>query len=168
MNKAWVFSDNISTEEIIRGPNVWRQDYHKYLFDIARKDLNQAIQLDSTRGDFFVAGKNFGIGSSRQRAVEGLILIGIKAVIAKSFATVYGDTAVSVGLPIYKFSRDENVDIDDGDILELDEDNLLVIDQTKHKHYRLMPVSNVIREVLKGGGIIRYINEHGDWPQLKK
>jgi len=51
-------------------------------------------------GDLVVTGKNFGAGSSRQQAVDCFRSLGISAVIAASFGSIYERNAINSGFPI--------------------------------------------------------------------
>jgi 3-isopropylmalate/(R)-2-methylmalate dehydratase small subunit len=51
-------------------------------------------------GDVIVAGKNFGMGSSREQAAEALKHLGLAGVVAKSFAGIFYRNAINLGLPV--------------------------------------------------------------------
>jgi 3-isopropylmalate dehydratase small subunit len=50
-------------------------------------------------GDLVWAGANFGCGSSRQQAVDALLALGVRAIIARSFGAIYWRNAINAGLP---------------------------------------------------------------------
>lgn len=54
----------------------------------------------SARGDFVVAGPNFGCGSSRQQAVDCFLTLGVGALIAPSYGAIYERNAINAGLPV--------------------------------------------------------------------
>jgi len=72
MGKAWKFGDNVDTDAIIPGKYLVISDgdeLAKHIFENVRGDLREKIK----RGDFIVAGRNFGCGSSREHD-KGLII----------------------------------------------------------------------------------------------
>ena len=83
--KVWVLGDDIDTDIII--PTEYLalktgEDMKPYAFSPLRPELAGKIKP----GDIIVAGKNFGCGSSREQAPEVIKALGIKCVIAKSYA----------------------------------------------------------------------------------
>jgi 3-isopropylmalate dehydratase, small subunit len=50
-------------------------------------------------GDIVVGGESFGIGSSREQAVQALAELGVGAIIAKSFARIFYRNALNLGVP---------------------------------------------------------------------
>lgn len=69
-------------------------------------------------GDFVVGGENFGCGSSREQAPGVLKALGVKAVIAKSFARIFFRNAINIGLPAI-VCKDLPDDVKTGDTMEL-------------------------------------------------
>ena len=69
-------------------------------------------------GDIVVAGKNFGMGSSREQAAQVLTKLGIAAVIASSFGGIFYRNAFNLGLPA----------IISADVNQIEQDHKVVID----------------------------------------
>lgn len=95
--KAWKFGDDIDTDVIIPTqylalPTV--EEMKQYAFEPLRPEVAALIRS----GDIIVAGKNFGCGSSREQAPEVLCALGVKCVIAKSFARIFFRNAINNGL----------------------------------------------------------------------
>ena len=80
--------DNIDTDVIIPGTYLKIHDYNE-LATHAMEGLDPDFPSKVKEGDFIVAGKNFGCGSSREHAPIALSTCGIKAVIAVSFARIF-------------------------------------------------------------------------------
>ena len=99
--KAMVFGDYMNTDIII--PSQYLEDsdpnvYCKYVMAALRPTTWQEIQ---DQGDtIFVAGLDFGSGSSREQAPDAIRFAGVKAVIAESFASIFFRNCVNVGLPL--------------------------------------------------------------------
>src|ERR1017187_4673967 len=97
--RVYKFGDNVNSDIIIPG---------RYLIYIDRERLAQhAFEMlgegfpDKLRSfDIFVAGRNFGCGSAREQAATAIQGLGIKAVVASSFARTFYRNAINDGLPI--------------------------------------------------------------------
>ncbi len=92
--------DNISTDQIIPGPYAYIQDMKEmagHVLEGADRTLKERFK---TTGNIFVAGSNFGCGSSREYAVIVLKELGVKAVVVKSAARIWYRNAVNLGLPV--------------------------------------------------------------------
>ena len=95
--KVWVLGDDIDTDIIIPTEYLALKtidDMKQYGFSPLRPELAGQIQ----KGDIIVAGKNFGCGSSREQAPGVLKALGVKAVIAKSFARIFFRNSINNGL----------------------------------------------------------------------
>ena len=95
--KVWVLGDDIDTDIII--PTEYLalktvQDMAPYAFSPLRPELASQIKP----GDIIVAGKNFGCGSSREQAPEIIKALGIRCVIARSFARIFFRNSINNGL----------------------------------------------------------------------
>ena len=93
-----VLGDNVDTDLIYPGRYLNITDREKtaeHLFELAWPDLRTALQP----GEFLVAGKNFGCGSSREQAAAALKFSGAGAVLAASFARIFYRNAINLGLP---------------------------------------------------------------------
>ena len=156
--KAWKFGDNISTDHIAPGRYFHLRsnlpELAKHVLEDAREDFAKNLK----KGDFVVAGKNFGLGSSREHAPTIIKLAGVSAVIAKSFARIFFRNAINVGLPVVICDTDK---IDEGDILSLDLEKGILIDETKNIEFKFSPLPPVMMRILKDGGLVEHIKKHG-------
>ena len=81
--KAWIVGDSIDTDLIVPSKVLTEQDPEKMLaatLELVIPDFYRKVQ----KGDFIIAGNNFGCGSSREEAVYVLKQLGIGAIIAFS------------------------------------------------------------------------------------
>jgi 3-isopropylmalate dehydrogenase/3-isopropylmalate/(R)-2-methylmalate dehydratase small subunit len=120
------------------------------------EDIDVSFASKVGGGDFIVAGKNFGCGSSREHAPVSIRAAGVSAVIAGSFARIFYRNSFNMGLPI--FEAPEAVDgIGSGDILSIDMDRGLLLNETKGKEYKFTPVPTFMQELVASGGLLNYM-----------
>ncbi len=97
--KAWVFGDNVDTDQIIPAEYLVTMDNSilaKHAFENALPEFSRKVR----RGDIVVAGRNFGCGSSREHAPRALIGAGVGCVVAESFARIFFRNSINIGLPV--------------------------------------------------------------------
>lgn len=158
--KAFKFGDNISTDHIAPG-----RLYHlrSNLPEFAKHVLEDADETFASRmkkGDFVVAGSNFGLGSSREHAPLIMKIAGVGAVLAKSFARIFYRNAINIGLLAIECDIDA---IDDGDELELDIEKGIITDLTNGSIIQIEPLPPVMIKLLKDGGLVEHIKKNGDF-----
>ena len=158
--KVFKFGDGISTDHIAPGrlfhlrSNL--EEFSKHVLEDA--DPNFASSMK--KGDFVVAGSNFGLGSSREHAPQIIKIAGVGAVIAKSFARIFYRNAINIGLLLIECDTDK---IDAGDELELDVQKGVLKDVTKNIEIEIMPLPDVMIKLLNDGGLIEHIKKNGDF-----
>lgn len=162
--RAWVLGDNISTDHIISGKYKFKAI--SSLEAMLPHLLEEVIPGFSERvrpGDVIVAGKNFGMGSSREHAPRLLKMAGVGAVIARSFARIFYRNSINIGLPVIEVEEIPNV-TEDGDIISVDLAEGVVANLSKGVREKFRPFPEEIMEILRAGGIVEYIREHGWFP----
>jgi 3-isopropylmalate/(R)-2-methylmalate dehydratase small subunit len=148
--------DNIDTDVIIPGTYLKIHDYAE-LASHAMEGLDPDFHKKVKEGDFILAGKNFGCGSSREHAPIALAHSGIKAILALSFARIFYRNAVDGAflLPI-EINEDSYKDISNGDELEINIDKNEITNITKNKNYQMKPFSEIIGKIIAAGGIFNF------------
>ena len=131
--KVWLLGDDIDTDIIIPTeylalPGV--EDMKKYAFSPLREELAGQIG----QGDIIVAGKNFGCGSSREQAPEIIKQLGVRCVIAKSFARIFFRNAINNGL--FTVTMGEKI-------------------QAGGKDYPITPLPENLMDILNAGGLVK-------------
>ena len=116
--KALCYGDHVDTDVIIPARYLNTSD-HKELAAHCMEDIDKNFHKRMEQGDVIVAGNNFGCGSSREHAPIAIKASGISCVVAKSFARIFYRNSINIGLPIVV----SDLDIKDGDQLEVDLDN---------------------------------------------
>jgi 3-isopropylmalate/(R)-2-methylmalate dehydratase small subunit len=148
--------DNIDTDVILPGTYLKLHDYSE-IAKHAMEGLDPEFHTKVKEGDFIVAGKNFGCGSSREHAPIALSHSGIKAVLALSFARIFYRNAVD-GAFLLPIEIDENAykSISDGDELELNTEKNEIKNLTKNQSYSMKPFSEIISKIIAAGGLFKY------------
>ncbi len=158
--KAIKLGDNISTDLIIPGRFTYLRSN---LPELAKHVLEDTIPGFTSRvqpGNFLVAGKNFGLGSSREHAPIVIKMSGISAILAKSAARIFFRNAINQGMPILLCDTDR---INSGDELEIDLTGGMVIDLTAGIELSCSKIPRLMSAILKEGGLIPYIKKHKDF-----
>ena len=125
--KAHRFSDDVNTDYIISGRYKFKTLDMNELGRHVMEDLDPGFYARLEKGDFLVAGKNFGCGSSREQAPLALKAAGVAAVLAESFARIYFRNSINNGLPALVCDTSQ---IADGDQLEIDLESGMISDTT--------------------------------------
>ena len=94
---AWKFGNDISTDHIAPGRLFHLRSNLPEMAKHVLEDADPAFASSMKKGDFVVAGKNFGLGSSREHAPTIIKLAGVNAVLAKSFARIFSVTLLILG-----------------------------------------------------------------------
>jgi len=120
-------------------------------------------------GGIVVGGSNYGQGSSREHAALAPMYLGIKAVIAKSFARIHHSNLVNFGiLPLQFVNEDDYNTLEQGDILvfkdviqSLDNNSEITVEnKTKGTNFKVKyNLSDREKEVIKAGGLLPYTKE---------
>ena len=154
--------DNISTDDILPGGSEIMSlrsnipEISKYTF--CRIDSAFAGNAIKKQGGFIVGGENYGQGSSREHAALAPKYLGVKAVIAKSFARIHAANLVNFGiLPLTFIDKQDYIGVEQGDALELNvkdlSENLLVKNLTKRKEVPVkLSLSDREKSEIKAGG----------------
>lgn len=96
--KTWRYGDNINTDMLFPGKYTYTCSTPEEIKPHLLEDLDPSFSKNVKEGDIIFAGKNFGCGSSREQPVVGLKAVGIKAVVAESFARIFYRAAINQGL----------------------------------------------------------------------
>ena len=153
--KAWKYGDDVDTDVIIPARYLNTSDPAE-LASHCMEDIDASFASKVAPGDFIVAGKNFGCGSSREHAPIAIKASGASAVIARSFARIFYRNAFNMGLPIFE-APDAVDEIEAGDRLAVDMERGSLRNETKGKEYRFTPIPPFMRELVAAGGLLNYI-----------
>ena len=160
--KAHVYGDNIDTDRIIPGKYTKTLDTSQLAAHVL-EDLDPDFAERVQTGDILVAGENFGCGSSREQAPLALQVSGISVVVAKSFARIFYRNAINIGLPLVEVGEH---DIKKNARLEVDLLGGQVTDKDAGRSYRATQMPEVMLEILRAGGLVPYLKEHGNYGRI--
>jgi 3-isopropylmalate/(R)-2-methylmalate dehydratase small subunit len=153
--KVWKFGNNIDTDLIIPARYLNTSD-PKELAKHAMEDADSKWITKMQKGDFIIAGENFGCGSSREHAPIALKAAGVSAVIAKSFARIFYRNAINIGLPILE-SKEAAKEIHQGDQVEVNLPKGIIKNLTSKMTYHAQPFPEFMQKIIKAGGLIKYL-----------
>lgn len=148
--RVWVLGDDIDTDIII--PTEYLalktiEDMKQYGFSPLRPELAAKIEP----GDIIVAGKNFGCGSSREQAPEVVKALGIRCVIARSFARIFFRNAINNGLLLIE-QPDLRDDIREGDSITVCVNRHI---DYQGKQYPITSLPDNLVEIIQAGGLVK-------------
>lgn len=162
--------DNITTDHIApAGAKVlpFRSNIEK-ISEFIFRDVQAGFKQHclSVGGGFIVAGQNYGQGSSREHAALAPMYLGIKAVIAKSFARIHQANLINFGIVPFTFANEADYDtIDEGDVLKISNLHqlapgkaMMVENVTKKTSFVVNhALSQLDIDILMAGGRLNYI-----------
>ncbi len=148
--KVWLMGNDIDTDiimptEYLVFPTI--DQMKPYAFSPLRPGLADLIRP----GDIIVAGSNFGCGSSREQAPEVVKALGVKCIIAKSFARIFFRNAINNGLLLI-----ENDSLAD-DVKEGDSITVTVNEKIDYngKEYPIVSLPDNLVDIIEAGGLVK-------------
>lgn len=159
MMRAWVFGNDVSTDDIIAGRYLALFEVRHDPRDLAKHVMESVDPTFATKvhkGDVIVAGKNFGCGSSREEAPIALKGAGVSAVVAESFARIFYRNSVNQGLPPLTCPGVRK-EFKSGNKIKIDLKSGIVRNVTTGKVFKVNPLPDFILAILGAGGLIPYL-----------
>jgi 3-isopropylmalate/(R)-2-methylmalate dehydratase small subunit len=150
---VWKFGENINTDEIIPARYLNTSDKDE-LAKHCMEDADPEFASKVEPGDYIVAGKNFGCGSSREHAPIAIKAAGLAGVIAPSFARIFFRNAINMGLPIYESSEAAEA-LETGDVIDVDM-TAGTIRASNNRAFSFKPYPQEIKEIIDAGGLMAY------------
>lgn len=155
MGKIFRFNKDVDTDQIIASqyllfPTI--DEMKEHTFESLNSDFARLVKP----GDFVVADENFGCGSSREQAPSVLKALGVKAVVAKSFARIFYRNSINIGMPVIVSKELYDV-VQEGDEMELDLEKGII--RTGGKEYACTKLPAQMQAILDQGGLIASLNK---------
>ena len=150
---ALKYGDNINTD-IISPPAYMElpiQEAARY----AMSPVDDTFADRCRPGDIFVAEKNLGSGSSRETAPLTLRALGIKTIVAQSYARIFYRNCINLG--ILAIECPETDKISEGDKLEIDYQNGVIHNLTTGRELPCDPIPSHIMDLVARGGLVEYL-----------
>ncbi len=151
--KVWKYGDNINTDMLFPGKYTYTCSTAEEIKPHLLEDLDPSFSKNVVKGDIIFAGKNFGCGSSREQPVVGLKAVGIKVVVAESFARIFYRSAINQGLILIE-CPDAVEAYSEGDDINLDVDNGKIVVGGKTFSFPKLPKE--ILAIRDAGGLLEY------------
>ncbi len=162
--KAIKLPDNINTDFIISGRYKFAITDMKELAKHIMEDIDPEFPKKIIPGkSVIVAGKNFGMGSSREQAPLVIKEAGILAVLAPSFARIFYRNSFNIGLPLVQV---QTKDISTDDELDIDLDKGLIKNITSQNVLKIEPLPGFMQDILTEGGIVNYYKKYSHLPKV--
>lgn len=152
--KAWVFGDNVDTDQIIPAEYLVTMDNEelaKHAFENAMPEFAGSVK----KGDAVVAGRNFGCGSSREHAPRALMGAGVSCVIAESFARIFFRNAINIGLPVVETKLASKP----GDMITVKLKEGRARNETTGKDAEFQRYPPFVMMLIEKGGLVPYTKE---------
>lgn len=154
MNRAFVYGDDIDTDALAPGQYMGGGIEQIATHCLETIDPDFASQVRP--GDVLIAGKNFGMGSSREQAAQALKHLGLAGVVARSFAGIFYRNAINLGLPVF-VGGPEIAAIRPGDRVELDVANSRLV--TANGSIQLEPLPDFLLAMIADGGLVPHLEK---------
>jgi len=153
--RVFLFGDDIDTDQLAPGQYMKGgiAELATHCLEAARPDFAHTVKP----GDVLVAGRNFGMGSSREQAAEALKFLGVAGVVARSFAGIFYRNAINLGLPVM-VAADDPGRIADGMEAELDIAGAM-LRPAREAALALEPLPENLRSLLADGGLVPHLKK---------
>ena len=157
--RCFVFGDNIDTDALAPGQYIKGP-----IEELARHCLESAdagFAASVKAGDIVVAGRNFGMGSSREQAAQALRVLGVGGVVAVSFGGIFFRNAINLGLPVFVAADATQLkeNTQPGDRLALDAAAATLHNLTENTVIDLQPLPDFLLDMLSAGGLVAVLEK---------
>lgn len=150
--RAFVFGDKIDTDVLAPGP--YMRGSIKELASHCLEAVDPNFAREVQPGDVIIAGESFGIGSSREQAVQALAQLGVGALLAKSFARIFYRNALNLGMPALVCPE---LQASRGDDIEVQAAAGIVINHTLGREFRCEKIPGELLEIVAIGGLMPWL-----------
>ena len=152
--RVFKYGDDINTDVIFPGKYTYTISDPAEMGPHAMEDLDPEFVSRVKPGDFIVAGKNFGCGSSREQAAICFVALKLGGIISRFFGRIYFRNALNQGLVTAECP--EAVDaIEDGEEITLDLEKGEII--TSKGTFTFPPPPKEVMHIYEAGGLVPYV-----------
>jgi 3-isopropylmalate/(R)-2-methylmalate dehydratase small subunit len=153
--RAFVLGDAIDTD--VLAPGIYMKEPIAVLAQHCLEAVDPAFAASVKPGDVVVAGKSFGIGSSREQAAQALKELGVAAVLAQSFAMIFYRNALNLGLPVLVSAQTARIRA--GDRVAVDPASGLVRNETTGEELHAQPLPDFLLAMIVDGGLVPHLEK---------
>ncbi len=161
--RAWVWPDDVNTDIIIPFRFKARTNDPYEMAKYCMYGFDPEFYKKVKQGDLFVAGRNFGGGSSREQAPVAIKYSGVAAVVADSLARIFYRNSFAIGLPALEVPGISK-EVKQFDELEVDVQDWSVKRLKDGKVFHALKVTEFLRGLLREGGLVEYYKRHKTFP----
>jgi 3-isopropylmalate/(R)-2-methylmalate dehydratase small subunit len=154
---VYILGDDINTDDIVPSHTLTMRDSNE-MAKYALEFIDPNFVQKSTKQKILIAGSNFGTGSSREEAVNVFKNLGIKAVIARSFARIYFRNLINNGIPGITLNW-KDTSFSDADFIKIDLNKGNIENQTKNITLKFLKLPPFLTEIINEGGIIKKLQK---------
>jgi 3-isopropylmalate/(R)-2-methylmalate dehydratase small subunit len=158
--RAWVFGDSVDTDNMYPGfaMRLPIEEAARHVFYDLRPGWTDAVRP----GDIVVAGRNFGIGSSRPVA-QLFLHLGVAALIADEFNSLFLRNSINFGLPALTVPGATDL-LHDGDHVRLDIRRATIERVEDGRRLDGSPLPDMVLDILGHGGLMPKLAADGYLP----
>jgi 3-isopropylmalate/(R)-2-methylmalate dehydratase small subunit len=154
---AYILGDDINTDDIVPSDTLTLRDTTEMAKNTL-KYIDPDFVNSVIKTNIIIAGQNFGTGSSREEAVNVFKVLGVKAIIAKSFARIYFRNLINLGIPGIQLIWNEE-DFSRGDYIQIILNEGRILNDSKNVEFSFEKLPNFLTSILEEGGIINQLKK---------
>ena len=153
--RVWKFGDEINTD--VLAPGIYMKSPLEEIASHCLATVDKNFAGGIKPGDYVVAGKNFGMGSSREQAAQVLKALGVAAVIANSFGGIFYRNAFNLGLPVVVSQSTDAISADDQ--LEVDLRGGIITNLSNGEQLSGEAIPDHLMAYIEAGGLVPYLEK---------
>lgn len=153
--RAMKYGDNINTDII--SPPAYIELTPEEAARYAMSPIDPDFAKNVRQNDIFVAENNLGSGSSRETAPLTLKALGIRTIIAKSYARIFYRNCINLGILALECCDTDK--INQGDELEVDYENGQIKNMTAEEEYECSKIPPHLMRLVECGGLFEYLKK---------
>ena len=153
--RAWKFGDDINTD--LLAPGVYMKGSLEELASHCLESVDPFFAGSVKPTDIIVAGRNFGLGSSREQAAQVLNFLGVSAIIATSFGGIFYRNAFNWGLPAITCASVKGIENGHQVQVNLDTGTIINLDTSKTLNCEAIP--DHLLKLISVGGLVPYLEQ---------
>ena len=157
-SRSWKFGDHVDTDVIAPNRFLTTNDPQELVKHLMADSDHEDFANRVRPGDIIVAGRLFGMGSSREHAPLMIKTAGVQAVIAASFARIFLRNAINIGLPVL-----ENAtlwpDLVEGDEVQVDVAKGEILHLRTGRLHHAAAYPDFLLGIVAAGGLVNYTRQ---------